>query len=106
MGKDILKFKDIESQLDKIRNGICPVWGYLPENPYKASLNIGKWNVNECGDICFDNYYHIKKDQLQQFDWIIHLMNKNWFDFNEFMPIYMQAHFNAGIKEIKIKIGL
>lgn len=100
----IVKSKDLEKQLDQMKNGVCPVWGYSTDRPNKRSLSRGKWTVNKEGDIVFDGYYHIQKDRLQEIDWIIHLMDKTWFDFNEFMPIYMQAHFNAGIKEIKIKI--
>ena len=78
-------------------------WGYDPELSCKSVLRKGKWSVDIKGNICFDNYYEIDCGRLTEDNWIIHLMMKDWFDFNQFMPIYFQALYNAGIKNVSIK---
>lgn len=97
------KHKDLKNDIELISNGICPRWGFIPHAGKKNVLDRGKWSVDINGNISFNNYYNIEKDRLIEKDWIIHLMKKSWFDFNEFMPIYMQACVNAGLKEITIR---
>jgi hypothetical protein len=100
----IKKSNDLTDALNSLRSGVHPKWGYLPDSPSKRSLTIGKWTASLNGDIVYDDYYHIQKERFNEPDWIIHLMDKGFFDFNEFMPIYMQAHFNAGLKTISFNI--
>lgn len=99
----ILSIKDFEENILLMRRGICPRWGFLAKSNCRNSLTRGKWTVNKDGDIAYDGYYHIQKARLREEDWITHLMSKSWFDFNEFMPIFLQACVNAGIEEITIR---
>lgn len=75
-------------------------WGIDPDGNFRQRLKKGNWAVGLNGDICFDGYYQIQHGRLKEPEWFIHLMSKDWFDFNEFMPIYLQAYINARIKEI------
>jgi hypothetical protein len=49
-------------------------------------LTIGKWVLDINGDISYDGYYHIDHDRLSEEDWIIHLAQKDFLRFEEFMP--------------------
>jgi hypothetical protein len=62
---------------------------------------VHKWKLNTDGSISFD-YYSIAKNRLSEPDWIIHLMDKKWFDLNDFMPVYFEACVRAKIFKVEI----
>ena len=61
------------------------------------------WFISPNGDM-YASYgrYDITADRLMEDDWIIHLMEKAWFDANTFLPAYFQACYRAKIKAVKI----
>lgn len=70
----------------------------------KSACKFGKWKVNKRGDMLYDGFYDISHDQLKEEDWILHLSEKSWIDWNDFIPAYFQALTNADIKFITIQI--
>lgn len=78
---------------------------FFPHNNNKMPLKVGKWKVSKKGDMTYDNgRYYIERDKLKEDDWIIHLMQKGWIDYNEFIPAYFQALKNIGEQFINVKI--
>ena len=74
----------------------------LPYMRAKETMTFGKWKVEPCGDMIYDGgRYAIYDNQLERENWILHLMtSKKWIDFNDFIPAYLQALRNAGIKKV------
>jgi hypothetical protein len=67
---------------------------------------FGNWVVLKTGDMTYDNNrYDISSDQLNEEDWILHLLKKEWIDWNEFIPAYFYALSKAGIKSQIITIS-
>lgn len=61
------------------------------------------WQLSPKGDMCFHNgRYDIEAERLKEDDWIIHLMEKAWFDANTFIPAYFEACRRAGVKKVEI----
>lgn len=78
---------------------------YSPQNREKKAIQIGKWDVSLNGDLEYDNgRYFIESERLTNDDWIAHLFEKGWIDFNEFLPAYFQALKNIGSQYVKIKV--
>lgn len=77
---------------------------YSPQNRVKQELQIGKWHVKENGDLEYDGYYHISGKRLTENDWIAHLFEKGWIDFNEFIPAYFQALKNIGEQYVNVRV--
>lgn len=74
------------------------------DNIRKAS-EFGKWQVSKNGDMLYDGgRYSIADYQLKDVDWIIHMFEKKWIDWNEFMPAYFQALKNAGVQYQNMQI--
>lgn len=71
----------------------------------KGANTFGKWKVSITGDMIYDDgKYAINDNQLRSDDWILHLFEKKWIDWNEFIPAYFQALRNAGIQKTEIRI--
>ena len=66
----------------------------------KQELKKGLWVTELNGDMCGKGFYNIAADRLTENNWFIHLLEKNWVDWNDFMPCYLQACVNAGIDAI------
>ena len=67
----------------------------------KKQCTYGKWHVSIDGTMTYDKgRYEIDYVTLEDNDWILHMSSKGWIDWNDFIPVYIQAHINAGI-EIK-----
>lgn len=83
-----------------------PDWmNYSPQDRVKKSETFGKWKVKLNGDMSYDDdRYPIYSNQLQNDDWIAHMFEKGWIDWNDFIPAYFQALKNIGVKEIKMLI--
>ena len=65
----------------------------------KKELTVGIWKACRNGDLYSPEHgYHIDHSRLLKENWFVHLQQKNWFTWNDFMPCYMQACINAGIK--------
>ena len=62
------------------------------------------WFLSPRGDMCnaWTNY-EIFDYNLAQNDLIIHLMEKNWFDANTFLPAYFEACKRCGIQHLQIR---
>ena len=73
------------------------------DNEPKKQHTFGKWVVSKNGDMDYDNRYFIDHSRLDE-DWIQHLMEKGWIDFNTFIPAYIQALYNAKKTHIKIEL--
>jgi len=75
---------------------------------YRASgqNTFGDWEVDEKGNMEFKNYYFISAGRLNQKgnDWMLHLFEKRWIVWDDFVPAYFQACRNAGIKEVQMKM--
>ena len=73
------------------------------DNKPKKQLVFGKWVVSSNGDLDYDNRYFIDHTRLDE-DWIQHLMEKGWINFNDFIPAYIEALYRANKTEITIKL--
>ena len=64
----------------------------------------GKWVVSPNGDLEYDNgRYNIYDYQLDDEDWILHMLEKNWCDMNDFIPAYFKALKIKGTSELTIQ---
>jgi hypothetical protein len=71
----------------------------------KRDLQIGKWDVKKNGDMEYDGgRYHIDAERLTEDNWILHLSEKGWIDFNEFIPAYFQALKNIGKEFVNVRV--
>lgn len=78
---------------------------YSPQESAKREAQIGKWLVKINGDMIYDGgRYSIAGDRLTEDNWIAHLFEKGWIDFNEFIPAYFQALKNIGKQFIKTRV--
>ena len=73
---------------------------FSPFNNIPQESQFGKWHVSITGDLSYDgDKYNIYEQQLEDNrDWLIHMMGKQFVDWNEFMPAYLQALKNANIQ--------
>ena len=69
----------------------------------KEIKQFGSWEVSPKGDMNHDGRYSIPSNRLTEDNWIIHMQEKGWIDFNTFLPAYLQALKNAGKQFVKIK---
>ena len=60
------------------------------------------WALSKKGDMRGNGCYDIISERLEEGDWILHLMEKMWFDANTFLPAYFEACRRAGIKQVTI----
>jgi hypothetical protein len=68
--------------------------------------NLKKWAVSENGDLTYNNErYVIDQKNIIDDDWLLHIMDKNWIDLNDFIPAYFEALKRCGIKKQLIKIS-
>jgi hypothetical protein len=69
----------------------------------RKQTKFGKWEVGPDGEMTYDgDRYWIEKERLTEEDWILHLSEKAWIDWNEFIPAFLQALENAKIKKVTI----
>lgn len=72
---------------------------FSPQDKIKQKSQFGKWQVSKSGNMIYDNgNYYIYDNQLKEEDWIAHMFEKSWIDWNEFIPAYFQALKNADIQ--------
>tara|TARA_R110000868_G_scaffold185711_3_gene427737 strand:+ start:832 stop:1059 length:228 start_codon:yes stop_codon:yes gene_type:complete len=69
----------------------------------KKDIQIGDWVVYKNGDMEYDNYYFIDNSRLNEENWLLHLSEKGWINFEHFIPAYLKACKNANIQYVKIK---
>jgi hypothetical protein len=78
---------------------------YTAQNKLRKSMTFGKWHVALDGDLEYDNgRYYISADRLTENNWIAHLFEKAWIDWNDFIPAYFQALKNIGVQKTEILI--
>ena len=77
---------------------------YSPQDRVKQEMQIGKWHVKKNGDLEYDGRYFISGKRLTEKDWIAHLFEKGWIDFNEFIPAYFQALKNIGEQYVNVRV--
>ena len=88
-----------------VPNKIAPEkYGHKRKIPQGYEIFNDDWALSSTGDMfCIESYYEIYDYLLAQSHWILHLMEKRWFDANTFIPAYFEACKRAGIKEVRIK---
>ena len=91
------KMKNTQTQLNE------PVDGVYRQG-VKTANTFGQWEVDKFGNMEFRKYYFISRERLSSKNWILHLSEKRWIVWNDFIPAYMQACLNAGIQEVTIKM--
>lgn len=62
------------------------------------------WLLSRQGDMYCNNDYDIPASRLTEDDWLLHLMEKGWFDANTFIPAYFEALRRANIKIVTIRV--
>ena len=67
----------------------------------KKPVKYGLWSVDIHGNMDYeDGRYFIEYDRLKEDDWIIHIWGRECANWNDFIPAYFQACYNAGIQKI------
>lgn len=62
------------------------------------------WFLSPKGNMLYVWFdYEILYSQLEDQNTILHLMEKDWFDANTFIPAYFEACRRKGIQQLKIK---
>jgi hypothetical protein len=73
----------------------------------KQPLKIGEWQCDIDGNVWRtaqnNNQYYISVDRLVEDNWILHLSEKAWIVWNDFIPCYFQACRNAGVQSVEMK---
>lgn len=78
---------------------------FSPQDKIQQESTFGKWHVSKSGDMNYDNgRYEIYDYQLTEEDWIAHMFEKGWIDWNEFIPAYFQALKNSNNQFQRIRI--
>ena len=76
----------------------------MRKETYSEAEIFGDWKVYNNGDMVYrDGQYEIAGARLKE-QWITHLISKRWIDYNEFIPAYLQACYNAEINKVDILI--
>lgn len=109
MSKEAIDFKEFFKKNrivpGKLIKNIQPQNMYTPQDREKKAVKIGKWSVKINGTMQYDGgRYTITGKRLKEDDWIAHLFEKGWIDFNEFIPAYFQALKNSGQEFINIRV--
>lgn len=66
-------------------------------------MNKDEWVITVSNDLKHTGTnYLIPADRLTEEDWILHLMEKRWFDLNTFIPAYFEALRRAGHKSVEV----
>jgi len=73
-------------------------------NDEKTMKKFGKWIVESDGNMCYDDFYWIMADMLKENNWMRHLSEKAWINWNEFIPAYFYALSIIGCKRLEIVI--
>ena len=74
---------------------------YSPQINSKEDGTFGKWQVTKEGHMIWNQgKYEIHSTTLTR-DWIAHMFEKKWIDWNDFIPAYFQALKNAGIEKFQ-----
>ena len=72
--------------------------GYEPYND--------DWFLSRKGDMLNRlSDYNISHDTIGHGDWLIHLMEKRWFDANTFIPAWFEACRRARVKTVRMDVG-
>lgn len=78
---------------------------FTPQDKIKQESLFGKWYVSKVGDMFYnEDKYIIYSEQLTDEDWIAHMFEKGWIDWNDFMPAYFQALKNANIEFTRVRV--
>ena len=78
---------------------------FTPQTRTVESKTFGDWKVDRKGNLSYDNdRYFIANDRLNNDNWIIHLSEKGWINWNDFIPAYFQACKNAKIQKVGMKM--
>lgn len=97
-------FDDLDPSIIKPRKIEPEKYGHKRKIPQGYEIFNDDWALSSTGDMfCIESYYEIYDNLLNQSHWILHLMEKWWFDANTFIPAYFEACKRAGIKEVRIK---
>jgi hypothetical protein len=72
-----------------------------PNAPIRNRYKFGKWKVTKAGSLTHERGYSIPFNRLEE-NWIEHLDSKAWIDWNEFIPAYLQALKNKGVKDLNL----
>ena len=76
----------------------------MKKETYNEVETFGDWKVYENGDMVYSGgKYEIPGYRLKE-QWITHLLSKMWIDYNDFIPAYLQACYNAEINKVEIII--
>ena len=98
---DILAKANIDKyKIDMNKVYECEMKNQIPK--IVESKVFGKWVVDIDGGMDYNERYYLEPNQVIESDTIIHLSEKSWIDWNEFIPALLQSSFNQGKKEIKI----
>ncbi len=66
---------------------------------------FGKWTVYMDGISNNEREYWIDANRLAEDDWILHLSEKGWIDWNDFIPAYLYACKHFGIKKVEMTMA-
>jgi len=68
----------------------------------EEKFSFGKWIVDDKG-LEYDNRYFIEKEVIGDKDWMLHLSEKGWINWNDFIPAFLFACKLYGKQKIQIK---
>ena len=71
----------------------------------KKPFKSGSWVADESGNLENEkDGFYITNDRLKEQDWIKYFRTFDKFNWNHFLPVYIEACERAGVKEITFKI--
>ena len=94
MENNIQSLDELEKHL------INSITNYESDKPYKKKeVKYSGWSVDIHGNMDFNGKYFIENNRLKENNWFIHLWGKHWMKWDDFIPAFYQACYNADIKE-------
>jgi hypothetical protein len=97
-GEDLLKMKLERDNPDFI------VKDFSPQVDMKQEGQFGDWHVDKEGNMTYKNErYFLDGDDLPD-NTIIHMSEKAWLKWDEFMPAYLQALKNRRLEYVRIRV--
>jgi hypothetical protein len=77
---------------------------YTPQS-MEVVRTFGKWTVDKKGNMEYDKgRYYIEHERLHEDDWVCHLFEKGWIDWNEFIPAFFTACKLNKIEFVRLRV--
>jgi hypothetical protein len=100
-GMDLIKMTYMSKKTKLSANNLA--LRYTPQS-MDVAYEFGRWKVDKNGNMEFNCRYYIGNDRLKEDDWVSHLFEKGWIDWNEFIPAFFTACKINKIEHVTLRV--